>query len=81
MTVKTILTEPNKLLRQVSKPVDKVGEDGPESRIVELVDHLKSYIVDLPFNLRNSFRHEALVCGHCPLSPEIESVLEDLGQD
>ena len=27
MTVKTILTEPNKLLRQVSKPVDKVGEN------------------------------------------------------
>ena len=27
MTVKTILTEPNKLLRQISKPVDKVGRD------------------------------------------------------
>ena len=27
MTVKIILTEPNKLLRQVSKPVDKVGDD------------------------------------------------------
>ena len=27
MTVKTILTEPNKLLRQVSEPVDKVGEN------------------------------------------------------
>ncbi len=27
MTVKTILTEPNKLLRQVSKPVKKVGKE------------------------------------------------------
>ena len=27
MSVKTILTEPNKLLRQVSKPVDQVGPD------------------------------------------------------
>ena len=27
MTVKTILTEPNALLRQVSKPVKKVGEE------------------------------------------------------
>ena len=27
MTVKKILTEPNKLLRQISKPVDKVGEN------------------------------------------------------
>ena len=27
MTLKTILTEPNKLLRQVSKPIDNVGEE------------------------------------------------------
>ncbi len=27
MTVKTILTEPNQILRQVSKPVEKVGEE------------------------------------------------------
>ena len=27
MTVKTILTEPNKILRQVSKPVEKVGKE------------------------------------------------------
>ena len=27
MSVKTILTEPNKLLREVSKPVEKVGKD------------------------------------------------------
>ena len=27
MTVKTILTEPNRLLRQVSKPVEKVGKE------------------------------------------------------
>ena len=27
MTVKTILTEPNKLLRQISKPVKKVGKE------------------------------------------------------
>jgi peptide deformylase len=27
MAVKSILTEPNKLLRQVSKPVDRVGKD------------------------------------------------------
>ena len=27
MTVKTILTEPNQLLRQVSKPVEKVGKE------------------------------------------------------
>ena len=27
MTIKTILTEPNKLLRQVSKPVKKVGKE------------------------------------------------------
>ena len=27
MSVKTILTEPNKLLRQISKPVEKVGDE------------------------------------------------------
>ena len=27
MALKTIITEPNKLLRQVSKPVDSVGKD------------------------------------------------------
>ena len=27
MTVKTILTEPNKILRQISKPVEKVGKE------------------------------------------------------
>ena len=27
MAVKSILTEPNKLLRQVSKPVDRVGKE------------------------------------------------------
>jgi len=27
MTVKTILTEPNKLLRQISKPVERVGKE------------------------------------------------------
>ena len=27
MTVKSILTEPNKLLRQISKPVDRVGKE------------------------------------------------------
>ena len=33
MTVKTILTEPNKLLRQVSIPVEKVGND--ERRLMD----------------------------------------------
>ena len=27
MTVRTILTEPNKILRQISKPVEKVGDE------------------------------------------------------
>ena len=27
MSIKTIIIEPNKLLRQVSKPVEKVGKD------------------------------------------------------
>ena len=27
MAIKTILTEPNNILRQVSKPVEKVGEE------------------------------------------------------
>ena len=27
MSVKTIITEPNKLLRQISKPVEKVGKE------------------------------------------------------
>ena len=27
MTVKTIITEPNKLLRQVSQSIDRVGKD------------------------------------------------------
>ena len=27
MTVKTILTEPNQLLRQISKPVNKIGKE------------------------------------------------------
>ncbi len=30
MTIRTIITEPNKLLRQVSKPVNKVGKDEQE---------------------------------------------------
>ncbi len=30
MTIRTIITEPNKLLRQVSKPVSKVGKDEQE---------------------------------------------------
>ena len=33
MTVKTILTEPNKLLRQISQPVDHVGEN--EKRLMD----------------------------------------------
>ena len=33
MTVKTIITEPNKLLRQISKSVDRVGED--EQRLMD----------------------------------------------
>ena len=33
MTVKTILTEPNKLLRQISEPVDKVGKE--EQKIMD----------------------------------------------
>ena len=33
MTVKTILTEPNKILRQISKPVDKVGKE--EQKIMD----------------------------------------------
>ena len=27
MTIKTILTEPNSLLRQISKPVETVGDE------------------------------------------------------
>ena len=27
MAIKTILTEPNKILRQISKPVEKVGKE------------------------------------------------------
>ena len=30
MTVKTIITEPNKLLRQISKPVENVGKEEQE---------------------------------------------------
>ena len=33
MTVKTILTEPNKLLRQISEPVQKVGKE--ERRLMD----------------------------------------------
>ena len=33
MTVKTILTEPNRLLRQISKPVQKVGKE--EKRLMD----------------------------------------------
>ena len=33
MTVKTILTEPNQLLRQISKPVESVGDD--ERRLMD----------------------------------------------
>ena len=33
MSVKTILTEPNKLLRQVSEPVKKVGDE--ERKLME----------------------------------------------
>ena len=36
MTVKTILTEPNKLLRQISKPVEKVGKE--EQNLMEIED-------------------------------------------
>ena len=43
MTVKKILTEPNKLLRQVSKPVDKVGD---EER--KLMDDMLDTMYDAP---------------------------------
>jgi len=43
MTVKTILIEPNKLLRQVSKPVDKVG--GEERK---LMDDMLDTMYDAP---------------------------------
>ena len=33
MTVKTIITEPNEVLRQISKPVEKVGKD--EQRLMD----------------------------------------------
>ena len=33
MAVKTIITEPNKILRQISKPVDKVGKE--EQRLMD----------------------------------------------
>ena len=38
MTIKTILTEPNKILRQVSKQVEKVGEE--EKKIMDEVKRL-----------------------------------------
>ena len=43
MTVKIILTEPNKLLRQVSKSVDKVGD---EER--SLMDDMLDTMYDAP---------------------------------
>ena len=43
MTVKTILTEPNKLLRQVSRRVDKVGK---EERV--LMDDMLDTMYDAP---------------------------------
>ncbi|WP_415300192.1 peptide deformylase [Candidatus Pelagibacter sp. Uisw_134_02] len=43
MSVKKILTEPNKLLRQVSKPVDKVGD---EER--KLMDDMLETMYDAP---------------------------------
>jgi len=43
MTVKIILTEPNKLLRQVSKPVEKVGD---EERA--LMDNMLDTMYDAP---------------------------------
>ena len=43
MTVRTILTEPNKLLRQVSKSVDKVGD---EERV--LMDDMLDTMYDAP---------------------------------
>ena len=43
MSVKKILTEPNKLLRQVSKTVDKVGD---EER--ELMDDMLDTMYDAP---------------------------------
>ena len=33
MTIRTILTEPNKILRQISKPVEFVGKD--EQKIMD----------------------------------------------
>ena len=30
MTIRTILTEPNKILRQISQPVEKVGDEEKE---------------------------------------------------
>ena len=40
MTIKTILTEPNKILRQVSKPVEKVGQE--EKQLMD--DMLRDYV-------------------------------------
>ena len=38
MSVKPILTEPNKLLRQISKPVEKVGDEERENLMDDMLD-------------------------------------------
>ena len=43
MTIKIILTEPNKLLRQVSKTVEKVGKDEKQ-----LMDDMLDTMYDAP---------------------------------
>ena len=44
MSVKPILTEPNKLLRQISKPVENVGDE--ERRLMDdMLDTMYAYIV------------------------------------
>ena len=51
MTVKTIITEPNKLLRQVSKPVDQVGKEqglGANDRFITYQEVFKTYLSKIP---------------------------------
>ena len=56
MTIKTILTEPDKLLRQISKRVEKVGEEERRLMMLHLLKQLKQPKHQKKKNL-NKFYH------------------------
>ena len=59
MAVKTILTEPNKLLRQISKPVENVGKE--EQQLMSCCSSFPTFSTGFEICLSNLFGSVSIV--------------------